>query len=99
MTEPTISSPVSVPRCSKASAIKQVPICAYGSLATLAAIVAVLHNAKRALGNQVRGVLRPFGTPMRAIVREMFFLKSIQMVEGSGVHWFAGVLQSLCSPS
>ena len=32
-------------------------------------------------------------------VREMFFLKSIQMVEGSGVHWFAGVLQSLCSPS
>jgi hypothetical protein len=35
----------------------------------------------------------------KADVREMFFLKSIQMVEGSGVHWFAGVLQSLCSPS
>src|SRR4029077_19439717 len=30
-------------------------------------------------------------------VREMFSLKSIQMVQGSGVHWFAGVLQSLCS--
>jgi hypothetical protein len=29
----------------------------------------------------------------------MFSLKSIRMVEGSGVHWFAGVLQSLCSPS
>ena len=42
-----------------------------------------LVRAKRALGNQVRGVLRPVGTPMRAIVREMFFLKSIQMVEGS----------------
>jgi hypothetical protein len=42
-------------------------------------------------------------TPIELITahvrREMFFLKSIQMVGGSGAHWFAGVLQSLCSPS
>jgi hypothetical protein len=42
---------------------------------------------------------RPLSLPRGRSRDVLPHLKSIQMVEGSGVHWFAGVLQSLCSPS
>jgi hypothetical protein len=59
--------------------------------------VATIH-AKLASG-WLAGVLAFWLNVPSVDVREMFFLKSIQMVEGSGVPWFAGVLQSLCPPS